>query len=109
VTTASKKGKTAKSAPQPTVAPKQAPVTESKKRAKPSLSKPKELVIPTQSPIEISDLLDNLPLDACVELTRGLLTPVPNLPSGPARSRTVLKIVLFLADYGTTACTEDVD
>jgi hypothetical protein len=57
-----------------------------------------------QSPIEeISDLLDNLPVNACVELTRRLLTAVPTLPSGATRSRAVLKIViLFVAKYGST-------
>jgi hypothetical protein len=59
---------------------------------------------PNQSPIEeISDLLDNLPVNACVELTRQLLTAVPTLPSDAARSRAVLKIViLFVAEYGST-------
>jgi hypothetical protein len=58
-----------------------------------------------QTPIEeISDLLDNFPLKACVELTRRLLTSVPTLPAGPARARAVLKIViLFISEYGSTA------
>jgi hypothetical protein len=48
------------------------------------------------SPLEeISDLLDTLPMDACVELTRRLITAVPSQPSGSARSRAVLKIVLL--------------
>jgi endonuclease/exonuclease/phosphatase family metal-dependent hydrolase len=35
----------------------------------------------TQSPLEeISDLLDNLTIDACVELTRWLLTAFPSIP-----------------------------
>jgi hypothetical protein len=53
----------------------------------------------TQSPIEeISDLLDTLPIDACVDLTLRILTAAPTLPSGAARSRAVLKIiVLFVA------------
>jgi hypothetical protein len=57
------------------------------------------------SPVEeISDLLDTLPMDACIELTRRLLTAVPPLPSGPARSRAVLKtLILFVAEYGSTA------
>ena len=42
------------------------------------------LVVPNQSPIdpleEISDLLDRLPLQACVELTRRLLTSISSLP-----------------------------
>jgi hypothetical protein len=53
---------------------------------------------------EISDLLDTLPKDACIELTRRLLTAVPSLPSGPAPSRAVLKtVILFVAEYGSTA------
>jgi hypothetical protein len=34
---------------------------------------------------DISDLLDNLPLQACVELTRRMLTSIPYLPPGAAR------------------------
>ena len=109
VTTTAKKGKTAKSAPKVKVGPKQAPVTKSNTSAKPKeASQPKKPVVttqPTQSPLEeISDLLDNLPLKACVDLTRRLLTSVPSLPSGPARSRAVLKIdVLFVAEYESMA------
>jgi len=105
------KGKAPKSAPKVTVGPKQAPVTKTSKSAKPNQTSQlmsKELVAPTkptQSPIEeISDLLDSLPIQACVELTRRLLTFVPTLPIGPTRSRAVLKIVvLFVAEYGSTA------
>jgi hypothetical protein len=72
----------------------------------PAPKKPNPVSIPppNQSPLEeISDLLDNLPVNACVELTRRLLTAVPTLPSGAARSRAVLKIViLFVAEYGST-------
>ena len=111
MTTTRQKGNADKPAPKVTAAPKQAPVTKTTRPAKPkqpSQPKPKELVVPTkpiQSPIEeISDLLDTLPLNACVELTRRLLTSVPTLPSGTARPRAVLKIViLFVAEYGSTA------
>ena len=70
-----------------------------------------ELVAPTRinhSPIEeISDLLDKLPLNACMDLTRRLLTSIPILPSGTARTRAVLKIViLFVAEYGSTTQTD---
>jgi hypothetical protein len=70
-----------------------------------------EPVAPTRtnhSPIEeISDLLDKLPLNACVDLTRRLLTSIPTLPSGSARTRAVLKIViLFVAEYGSTTQTD---
>jgi hypothetical protein len=53
-----------------------------------------------KSPVkEISDLFDNEPLGACVELTRRLLTAEITLPSGAARWRAVLKIVvLFVAE-----------
>ena len=86
-------------------------MTKTSKSAKPNQTSQlmsKELVAPTkptQSPIEeISDLLDNLPIDACVELNRKLLTSVPTLSIGPTRSRAVLKIVvLFVAEYGSTA------
>jgi hypothetical protein len=59
---------------------------------------------PTPSPLEdISDLLDQLPFDACVELTRRLLTSISSLPSGAARERAVLKtVIFFVAEYGST-------
>ena len=59
---------------------------------------------PTTSPLEgISDLIDQLPLDACVELTRRLLTATSSLPKGAARPRAVLKLViLFIAEYDST-------
>ena len=81
-----KKAKTSKSSPSP-------------KKANPASLSPSY-----QSPIEIiSDLLDNLPLNECVELTRRLLTAVPTLPSREARIRAVLKIfVLFVSEYGST-------
>jgi len=58
---------------------------------KTAATKPKTpvLVVPTQSPTntleKISDLLDRLPLQACVEPTRRLLTSLSSLPSGAAR------------------------
>jgi len=93
------------------VCPKQAPLSKTKKPAKPgrpSQSKTKELVVPTlnkQSPFgETSDLLDDLPLNACVEFTHRIFTSVRTLPSGPAHSQAVLKtIVPFVAEYGSTA------
>ena len=65
-----------------------------------------ELVVPNQSsnsPLEeISDLLDHLPIQACVELTRRLLTSISSLPTGATRPRTVLKtVILFVAEYGS--------
>jgi len=60
-------------------------------------------VVPTNPLKEISDLLDRLPLQACVELTRWLLTPFSSLPSGAARPQAVLKtVILFVAEYGST-------
>jgi hypothetical protein len=60
-------------------------------------------VVPTQSPIspleESSDLLNHLPIQACVELTRRLLTSTSSLPTGAARPRAVLKtVILFVAE-----------
>jgi hypothetical protein len=65
------------------------------------------LVVPNQnttSPLnEISDCLDHLPLDVCVQLTRRLLTSIFFLPTGAARPRAVLKtVILFVAAYGST-------
>jgi hypothetical protein len=59
----------------------------------------------TQSPIEeISDLLDILPINACVELPLLLLRAAPTLSSGATPSRAVLKIFdLFVPEYGSTA------
>ena len=109
--TTTRKVKTAKLAPKVTVGPEQAAVPKTMKSAKPrqpSQRSPKKLVTatqPNQLPIdEISYLLDNVPLKACGELTRRLLTSVPTLPSGPARSRAVLKVVvLFVSEYGSKA------
>jgi hypothetical protein len=98
--------------PKPTAAPQRATGKASKKAAasvktagaKPSTPK---LVVPSQCPTspleEISDLLDHLPLQACVELTRRLLTSISSLPTGAARPRAVLKsVILFVAEYGST-------
>jgi len=65
------------------------------------------LVVHTQNPTsplkDISDLLDHLPIHACVELTRRLLTSISSLPTGAARPRAVLKtVILFVAEYGST-------
>jgi len=116
VTNTSKKCKTVKSAPKVMVGHKQAPVTKSKKPANPAnplQPKPKELVVPPQPnqslAEETSDLLDNFPLNASVELTRRILTSIPILPSGAAHSQAVLKIIgLFVAEYGSMAL-EDMD
>ena len=52
------------------------------------------LVVPTKALEEIPDLLDRLPLQACVELTRRLLTSISSLPTGTSRPRAVLKTVI---------------
>jgi hypothetical protein len=86
----------------------QAQVTSTKlKCGKSSPKNPNPTKPPPQSvksPVEeMSDLLDTLPLGAYVELTRRLPTAVPTLPSGAARSRAVLKIVvLFVAECANT-------
>ena len=77
------------------------------KPRQPSGPIPKELLAPTQpkhSTLEIFEFLDTLPLKACLELARSLLTYVANLPSVPSSSRAMLKrTVLFLDEYGSTA------
>jgi hypothetical protein len=64
-------------------------------KSSPKNTNPTKPIPPPQSvksPLEeISDLLDTLPLAACVEQTRRLRTAAPTLPSGAARSRAVLK------------------
>jgi hypothetical protein len=70
-------------------------------------AKPSNQVVTPQPPTsaleDISDLLENLPLQKCVELIHRLLTSIPSLPSGVARPRTVLKTVtLFVAEYCST-------
>jgi len=49
------------------------------------------LVVPTNPLVEISDLLNRLPLQACVELNRRLLTSISYLPTGTGGPRAVLK------------------
>jgi hypothetical protein len=65
------------------------------------------MVVSTQtssSPLEeISDLLDHLPLQACVELIRWLVSSISSLPTGAGRPRAVLKtVILFVAEYDST-------
>jgi hypothetical protein len=108
-----KTAKTNMSAPKPTAALKLAPVTtkwQVAKTAKSKVEDPKsanEVVPPhpNQSLLEgISDLLDKLPLDTCVELTCQLLTTAPTLPTGRAHPQAVLKTVIhFVAEYGSVA------
>jgi hypothetical protein len=64
-----------------------------------------DLMVPTQiptSPLDnISDLLDRLPIQSCVKLTRWLFTSMSSLPTGAARPRAVLKTdILFVVEYG---------
>jgi len=70
-------------------------------------TKTRSMAVSTESPTspleEISDLLDHIPLHACVELNNRLLTPISSLPTGAARLRAVLKTVIrFVAEYGST-------
>jgi hypothetical protein len=98
--------------PKPTAAPKLT-TGEPKKKAAKSVKTmaakptPSNLMIPTQtstSPLEeISDLLDHLLLQACVELTCWLLASISSLPTGAALPQAVLKtVILFVAKYGRT-------
>ena len=112
VTATRKKAGPKKREPKPTAAAQPAAGKSKKKVAagvKTAATKPTTpvLVVPNQRPTnpleEISDLLDRLPLQACVELTRRLLTSISSLPTGTARPRAVLKtVILFVAEYGST-------
>jgi hypothetical protein len=86
---------------------------KSKKKAaasvKTAATKPttSNLVVPKQRTTstleEISYLLDHLPIHACVELTRRLLTSISSLPAGAFRPQAVLKTVILLeVEYGST-------
>ena len=116
------------SPPQPvTEVPRHPKVTANRKKARPNKPEPKPtagkskkkvaarvkiaankpttpvLLVPTDTLEEISDILDRLPLQACVELTRRLLTSISSLTRGTARPRTVLNTVIpFVAEYGST-------
>lgn len=95
MTTTRKKGKTAKSGPNVMVGPKQVPVAKSNKPMKPKQpSQPKDLVAPFNPNSHPSR--SPLTLISCVEFTRMLLISVPSLPSRPARSQSVLKIVILI-------------
>ena len=112
VTATRKTARPQKSEHKTTTAPKLAAGKSKKKTAasvKTTAAKPTtpNLVVPNRSstsPLEeISYLLDHLPLHACVELTRRLLTSISSLPTGAARPRAVLKtVILFVAEYGST-------
>jgi hypothetical protein len=112
VTVTKKGGAAASPAPKTTKTLRQAQVKNTQEEVKAGKSSPKipNPITPTpssqttQSPIEeIYDLLDTLPIDACVELTRRLLTDDSIVLSGAGVSRTVLKIIVFfVAEYGST-------
>jgi len=108
VTATKKAAKSEKAEPKTTAAPKAAS-GKSKKSATTSAKPAAATQVvanphPTTSPIEgISDLLDNLPLEACVELARRLPTSISSLPKGAANPQAVLKTVtLFVAEYDST-------
>jgi hypothetical protein len=96
--------------PKSTAGPKAAAGKPKKKAAasvRTAAAKPTilELVVPTQpssSPLEDISDLDHLPLQACVELTRRLLTSISSLPTRAARPRAVLTVILFMAEYCST-------
>jgi hypothetical protein len=112
VTATRKTARPQKSEPKITAAPKPAAGKSKKKAAasvKTAAAKPTtpKLAVPNQSstsPLEEnSDLLDHLPIHACVELTCRLLTSMSALPTGAGRPRDVLKtVILFVAEYGST-------
>ena len=108
VTATRKKAGPKKTEPKPTAAAQPATGKSKKKlgtSVKTAATKPTipVLVVPTNPLEEISDLIDRLPLQACVKLTRQLLTSFSSLPTGTARPRAILKtVILFVAEYGST-------
>jgi len=113
VTASNKKAGAKKPEPKPTAAAQPAAGKSKKKVAasvKTAATKPTTpvLVAPTNPFDEISDLLDRLPLQACVELTCRLLMSISSLPTGTARPRAVLKTVIWQhalgEQYGVKPC-----
>jgi hypothetical protein len=99
VTATIKTAKPKKLAPKTVAAPKG--LLSNPRLQQPRAQNPRELnPHPTNSPlVGTSDL--NLPLEACVELTRRLL--IYSHPTGAARPRALLKtVILFVAEYGIT-------
>jgi len=93
LTATKKSARPEKPQPKPTAAPKPATEKTKKKTAAAAKTTTPNLMVPTQistSPLEdISDLLDHLPLQACVELTHWLLTSISSLPTGAACPRVI--------------------
>jgi len=108
VTATRKKVGPKKPQPKPTAAAQPAAWKSKKKVAasvKTAATKPTtpDLVVTTNILEAFSDLLDRLPLQACVELTRRLLTSISSVPPRTASPRAVLKtVILFVAEYGST-------
>ena len=108
VTAIRKKALPKKPEPKPTAATQPAAGNSKKKvvaSVKTAATKPTTpvLVVLTNPLEEISDLLDRLPIQTCVELTRRLLTSISSLRTGTACPRAVLKnVILFVAEYGST-------
>jgi hypothetical protein len=107
MTPTSETAKPKRPAPKTPAAPKAASVKPAVTKAVAAQPSSTKLVVtphPTSSPLKgISDLLDQLPIEACVELTCRLLTSISSLPLGVARLRAVLRtIILFVAEYGST-------
>jgi hypothetical protein len=59
----------------------------------------------SQSPLqEIAYLLNNLPIKACMELIRGLLSTDSSLRTEEVRPRAVLKtVILYIGEYDCAA------
>jgi hypothetical protein len=112
MTATRKTAKPKKPAPRPAAAAKATSAKPTKKaptsvKTVASKFQTNDLVATPQRPAsvfeDISDLLDILTLQACVELTRRLLTSVPTLPPGAASPHAVLiPVILFVAEYGST-------
>jgi predicted metallopeptidase len=110
VRTIRKTARLIKPVPKYTAATKAATVKPNKKApasVKTVAAKPNNMVVTPQPPTsaikDISELLDNLPLQPRVEVILRLLISIPSLPSGVARTRDILKtVIVFVDEYGST-------
>jgi hypothetical protein len=95
VTATKKKAKPEKAEPKTTPSPQKATVKPKKATsagAKPFTARLLVVNPPYTSPLEdISDLLDSLDIEECVQLTRRLLAFISSLPEVADRPRAVLK------------------
>jgi hypothetical protein len=84
----------------PAVKPNKTANTSTKPVKAPVIVENPRLTTPLE---DISDLLNSLSHEVCVQLTRRVVASISSLPTGAARHTAVLKpVILFYAEYGST-------